>query len=82
MEIERNVEIQIIEEEKDPEGNLKAGFSSGPHASQKLPVYSEAERRSNLGPFVVERIRSVFALARDTKQNQAAAASTPLRGGW
>ena len=71
MEIERNVKIQIVEGEKDPKGNLQAGFSSGPHASSNLPGYSEAERRLYLGPKVVNRIRSIFSPARH-----------PIRGGW
>jgi hypothetical protein len=86
MEIERDVEIQIIEGEKDPEGNLRAGFSSGPHASRQLPAYSEAERRSNLGSTVVDHIRSVFALARDADRGNAPATgqigAAPFRGGW
>jgi len=87
MEIERNVKIQIV---GDPDGNLKAGFSSGPHAGRRLPSYSQAERRVNLGPKMIDRIRSAFAPAAKA-QEQPAAAKVPthhrnrpfsLRNGW
>jgi hypothetical protein len=90
MEIERNVKIQIVEGEKDPKGNFRAGFSSGPHVSGNLPGYSKAERMLYLGPLFVDRIRSVFAPAQHSEQGNApdarSAASTiapmPLRNGW
>lgn len=82
MEIERDVEIQILEGEKDPKGNLRAGFSSGPHASRKLPAYSEEERAAYLGPSVVSRIRSVFASGGVGKAVTSAINRAPIRNGW
>jgi hypothetical protein len=86
MEIERNVKIQILEGEEDPKGNFVAGFSSGPHASRKLPHYSKAERATALGRPVVDRIRAVFASARTGRQFKSADTSAvktvPFRDGW
>ncbi len=82
MEIERNVKVQIVEGEKDPKGNLLAGFSSGPHASGRLPAFSEAERREGLGQGAIDRIRSVFAPARDKDVESTGDAKTQWRGGW
>ena len=88
MEVERDVEIQIIEGEKDPKGSLKAGFSTGPHASGHLPAYSETERTKGLGSSAVDRIRSVLRASGRGGQAQRAGArgSTrrviPLRNGW
>jgi hypothetical protein len=81
MEIERDVKIQIVEGEKDPKGALRAGFSSGPHASRKLPAYSETERKRGLGFSAVRRIRSVFGAGRGGEQPPKVGAA-PLRGGW
>ncbi len=81
MEIERDVEIQVLKGEEDPEGNLRAGFSSGPHASRKLPAYSEEERAAYLGPSVVSRIRSVFASG-GAGAVASAISRVPIRNGW
>lgn len=70
MEIERDVKIQIVESEKDPKGSLKAGFSTGSHASQRLPAYSRRERRQNLG---LSAVRNIYS---------ALGNKIPLRGGW
>lgn len=89
MEVERDVKFQIVGREKDPEGNLRAGFSSGPHASPDLPGYSKGERMLYLGPNFVDRVQLVFAPAQDSDQGKAAnvVAMTPmvertLRDGW
>ncbi len=84
MEIERDVEIQVLKGEEDPEGNFRAGFSSGPHASRKLPAYSEEERAAYLGPSVVSRIRSVFASGGAGAAGAVASAISrvPIRNGW
>jgi hypothetical protein len=59
MEIERDVEIEVVQSETDPKGNLTAAFSSGPRASGGLPAYSKDELEEGLGP-LGERIRELF----------------------
>lgn len=64
MEVERDVEIELVQDETDPKGNLRAAFSSGPRMSGALPAYTENELKTNLGP-LGERIRGIFEASPD-----------------
>jgi hypothetical protein len=72
MEIERDVTVELVFEDRDPKGNLRAAFSSGPRASGSLPAYSRTELEKGLGP-LAERIRGLFATTSDGSQTQAQA---------
>lgn len=73
MEIERNVAVEIVREESDPKGNLRAPFSSGPRGSGSLPTYSDSElEKLELG----DQIRNLFANTNGEGCDQAQALSS------
>jgi hypothetical protein len=89
MEVERDVEIQVVESEADPKGKLNAGFSSGPRAGGALPDYTDKELEEALGPLAA-RIRATFAplsriqqkAAAETSRSTLASTLPQKRDGW
>lgn len=85
MEIERDVGIEVVENEADPKGNLRAAFSSGPRIGGALPAFSEDELAEGLGP-LADQIQRLFvagdagsqALALSTKNVSGRPFGSPL----
>jgi hypothetical protein len=72
MEIERDVTVELIHEDRDPKGNLRAAFSAGSRASGSLPAYSSTELEKGLGP-LADRIQGLFAATSSRSQARAQA---------